>query len=96
MKNNLNFAVTLLLVLLSCGCMVEPPVVPQTAVTALQTGSTRYLLDVFFENAVQGCAVGDSGIILSTTNGGASWNTIVLDTPIQASAYLNSTVKCNG
>ena len=88
MKTNILLILVVMVISISCGGMVGSSVAPQTTVTALQTGSTRYLLDVFFENAVNGCAVGDSGTILTTTNGGATWSKIQLDTPVVLTTYI--------
>ena len=41
------------------------------------SGTTKELKDVFFINATVGIAVGDSGIIVRSTDGGLNWSTIM-------------------
>ncbi len=40
-----------------------------------ESGSGTWLSDVFFVNGTTGMVVGESGLILRTTNGGATWTT---------------------
>jgi len=43
-------------------------------VSAQESGSTEDLLGVAFSDAVHGWAVGEAGLILATTDGGATWS----------------------
>lgn len=45
-------------------------------ITSLNIGTNANLYGVFFENASKGYVVGDSGTVLSTTDGGANWTKI--------------------
>ena len=42
----------------------------------LTSGTTNALHDVYFFDATQGVAVGEQGLILRTTDGGAGWQSV--------------------
>src|SRR4030042_6408013 len=64
---NFAFFLAILLICLSQGCK-KPGWVSQTS------GTTNYLLGIWFTDANTGTIVGSRGTILHTTNGGDTWN----------------------
>jgi photosystem II stability/assembly factor-like uncharacterized protein len=60
--------------------------------TSLISGTTNPLFSVFFSDANTGFVVGNSGIILRTTNSGLSWSTLASGTSNNLrSVYFSNT-----
>jgi len=60
--------------------------------TAQTTGTTQNINSVHFINSLTGIAVGSSGTILKTTNGGSTWTPITVSFPDAASNYTFNAV----
>ncbi len=77
MKTNLYIPIILILISASCSNTTMTPLAPpKLAKIMLTSGVTNNLNSVFFEDTQNGFAVGDSGTIITTTNGGESWSKV--------------------
>lgn len=74
---------------LGCGNSIEQQVlIFPPHVSSLNSGTTEHLYGVFFEDAQKGYAVGSSGTLLTTTNGGIDWQKTTIDTNYRLTNYL--------
>lgn len=83
----------------SCTNNVTPIVQKTSTVKKIQTVVTKDLFGVDFFDSNHGFAVGDSGTILKTTDGGNNWtnlNSGIINTLYSVKMYNNDTIVCGG
>jgi len=56
--------------------LISSPVFAQYQWNSQTSGTTNFLGGVYFTDINNGWAIGGTGIVLNTTNGGTNWNTI--------------------
>jgi len=77
MKTLSYFLFIICLSVMSCSNAPEQQVIITTPfISTLSSGTNTTLNGVFFEDAAKGYIVGDSGAIISTTDGGTTWSKV--------------------
>jgi hypothetical protein len=79
---------------ISCSNSANQVVILETPIiTNLHSGTQTNLNGVFFENNNKGYSVGDSGVVLTTTNGGTDWERVSIGTSVSLGGYYVSNSK---
>ncbi len=89
MKASLYLLILICWSAMGCGNSTEQQVLTfPPHVSSLNSGTTEHLNGVFFEDAQKGYAVGSSGTLLTTTNGGIDWQKTTIDTSYTLTNYF--------
>lgn len=83
---------------MSCSNVSNQPAITLTPqITTLNSGTTTNLNGVFFEDAAKGYIVGDSGTLITTTDGGTTWSKVALSTFKNLNCYfINNSIHFIG
>lgn len=89
MKTLSYFLILICLSAMSCSNAPEQQVIITTPfISALSSGTNATLNGAFFEDASKGYIVGDSGTLITTSDGGFTWNKVSLSTTKSLTCYF--------